>query len=155
MCFLKTSNFTFSPIWDPTWAPLGDIFGPSWLLLGPSWGVSGPFGRLLESTWDHLRPVVYVLKIFGVILDSSCNILELFLDLSQTSWDRIATFRCHFDQVWFLIGSIWAVWAPSVALLHVELLCFIVTIHRLALLLLYLLHYALLSTNTCSACYYY
>ena len=88
---------------------MGASWGHLWTILAAIRAILGRLGAIWEALRINLGSLEASrvrLKDFRTHFKSSCNMLELFWDLSQTSWHRIATFCCHFDQVWLLIGSI-------------------------------------------------
>ena len=42
--------------WSPSWAPLGTVLGPSWVVLGASWTVLGPSRAVPGQSWGPFGP---------------------------------------------------------------------------------------------------
>ena len=50
----------FLDFWSPSWAALGAILGPSWVVLGASWAVLGPSWAILGPSWGDLGAILAI-----------------------------------------------------------------------------------------------
>eukprot|EP00959_Pyramimonas_sp_CCMP1952_P414348 8681528-Pyramimonas_sp.AAC.1 len=108
--------------WSPSWALLGTVLGPSWvvwLLLGPSWGPLGPslgrlgsfsgwFGAIVGASWAGLERRKTEKEIIQKTVKSNIYMKIIDFCFSGSSWE---TSWGVLEASWAVRKSSWASWS--------------------------------------------
>ena len=98
--------------WSPSWASLGTVLGPSWVVLGASWTVLGPSRAVPGPSWGPFWPSWGDLGgLLGRLGKSDGRKGEHAKIIQQLIGDQ------HLLRLGGLSGALWKTfWGPAVSL---------------------------------------